>query len=59
MDFETRFEDVLTMVILQWIINPYGDIEETDVILQEELIGLSSNEKLVGKNPLKQSLYHQ
>ncbi|KAK2578105.1 hypothetical protein KPH14_011616 [Odynerus spinipes] len=28
-DFETRFEDVLTMEIPQWIINPYCDIEET------------------------------
>ncbi|KAF2905536.1 hypothetical protein ILUMI_00640 [Ignelater luminosus] len=45
-DFETRFEDILTMVIPQWIINPYGDIEETDVMLQEELIGISTNEEL-------------
>lgn len=45
-DFETRFEDILTLVIPQWIINPYGDIEETDVTLQEELIGISTNEEL-------------
>nr|CAH7755364.1 unnamed protein product [Callosobruchus chinensis] len=25
------------MVIPPWIINPYGDIEETNVIIQEEL----------------------
>ncbi|KAF2900188.1 hypothetical protein ILUMI_05983 [Ignelater luminosus] len=43
---ETRFEDILTMVIPQWIINPYGDIEEMDVILQEELIGINPNEEL-------------
>ncbi|CAH2005361.1 unnamed protein product [Acanthoscelides obtectus] len=36
-DFESRFEDILTMVIPPWIINPYGDIEETNVIIQEEL----------------------
>ncbi|KAK4875028.1 hypothetical protein RN001_011450 [Aquatica leii] len=36
-DFETRFEDILTMVIPTWIINPYGDIEETNVIIQEKL----------------------
>ncbi|CAH2001704.1 unnamed protein product [Acanthoscelides obtectus] len=36
-DFESRFEDILTMVIPLWIINPYGDIEETNVIIQEEL----------------------
>jgi hypothetical protein len=44
--FKTRFEDVLTMEIPQWIINPYGDIEELDVMLQEELIAISTNEEL-------------
>ncbi|GFT76169.1 hypothetical protein TNCV_914471 [Trichonephila clavipes] len=34
------------MVIPQRIINPYCDIEETDVVLQEELIGISTNEEL-------------
>ncbi|GFW65453.1 SCAN domain-containing protein 3 [Trichonephila clavipes] len=45
-DFEVRYKDILTMVIPQWIINPYGDIEETDVVLQEELIGINTNEEL-------------
>ncbi|CAH1982343.1 unnamed protein product [Acanthoscelides obtectus] len=45
-DFESRFEDILTMVIPPWIINPYGDIEETTVIIQEELTELSTNEEL-------------
>ncbi|CAH1965963.1 unnamed protein product [Acanthoscelides obtectus] len=45
-DFESRFEDILTMVIPPWIINPYGDIEETIVIIQEELTELSTNEEL-------------
>ncbi|CAH2002132.1 unnamed protein product [Acanthoscelides obtectus] len=44
-DFESRFEDILTMVIPPWIINPYGDIEETNVIIQEELTELSTNEE--------------
>ncbi|CAH2019979.1 unnamed protein product [Acanthoscelides obtectus] len=34
------------MVIPPWIINPYGDIEETNVIIQEELTELSINEEL-------------
>jgi hypothetical protein len=34
------------MEIPQWIINPYGDIEESDVVLQEELVGISTKEKL-------------
>lgn len=42
-DFEIRFEDVLTMEISKWIINPYGDIEETYVMLQEELIDRNNN----------------
>ncbi|CAH1970021.1 unnamed protein product, partial [Acanthoscelides obtectus] len=45
-DFESRFEDILTTVIPPWIINPYGDIEETNVIIQEELTELSTNEEL-------------
>ncbi|CAH1971661.1 unnamed protein product [Acanthoscelides obtectus] len=45
-DFESRFEDILTMVIPPWIINPYSDIEETNVIIQEELTELSTNEEL-------------
>jgi hypothetical protein len=34
------------MEIPQWFINPYSDIEESDVMLQEELIGISTNEEL-------------
>ncbi|CAH1986457.1 unnamed protein product [Acanthoscelides obtectus] len=45
-DFEYRFEDILTMVIPPWIINSNGDIEETNVIIQEELAELSTNEDL-------------
>lgn len=32
----TWFENVLTIKMLQWIINPYGDINEINVILQVE-----------------------
>ncbi|CAH2015931.1 unnamed protein product [Acanthoscelides obtectus] len=45
-DFESRFEDILTLVIPPWIINPYGDIEQTNVIIQEELTELSTKEEL-------------
>ncbi|CAH2011758.1 unnamed protein product [Acanthoscelides obtectus] len=45
-DFESRFEDILTMVIPPWIINPYDDIKETNVIIQEELTELSTNKEL-------------
>lgn len=45
-DFESRFDDILTMKIPPWIIDPYGEIEETNVILQEELTELSTDEEL-------------
>ncbi|XP_047145896.1 zinc finger BED domain-containing protein 5-like [Hydra vulgaris] len=55
-DFETRFEDVLIMVIPSWIINPYGWIEETNAIIKKELIALSTNEerKVQFKNGFQQ-----
>ncbi|CAH1966706.1 unnamed protein product [Acanthoscelides obtectus] len=34
------------MILDNWIVNPYGDIEETNVIIQEKLIELSTNEEL-------------
>lgn len=37
----------------QWIINPYGDNEETDIIVQEELIEISNNEDHNKYNPRK------
>lgn len=36
----------MTTVILQQIISPYGDIEESVVIFPEELIAVSTNEEL-------------
>lgn len=33
--YKTRFENELTTEISQWIINPYGEIEEAYIILQE------------------------
>lgn len=45
-DFKIRFKDILTIEIPQWIINPYSDIEESDIVLQEELIGINTNGEL-------------
>lgn len=44
------------MVIPQSIINPYGENEETSIILQEEQIGISTNEELMVKF---RNRYHQ
>ncbi|GBP32439.1 hypothetical protein EVAR_81246_1 [Eumeta japonica] len=42
-DFKTRFEDILTMDIPPWIINPFDETEVANVVLQEELLELSTN----------------
>ncbi|EZA56552.1 SCAN domain-containing protein [Ooceraea biroi] len=45
-DFNNRFEDILTMKIPAWILDPFSSTEETELQLQEELIELSTNEEL-------------
>lgn len=45
-DFKNRFEDILTMEIPPWIINPFDETEVANVVLQEELLELSTNEEL-------------
>ncbi|GBP52560.1 Protein FAM200B [Eumeta japonica] len=45
-DFKFRFEDILSMEIPPWIINPFDETVMENVILQEELLELSTNEEL-------------
>ncbi|GBP65634.1 SCAN domain-containing protein 3 [Eumeta japonica] len=45
-DFKFRFEDILTMEIPPWIINLFHETKVENVILQEELLELSTNEEL-------------
>ncbi|GBP82476.1 Zinc finger BED domain-containing protein 5 [Eumeta japonica] len=45
-DFKFRFEDILSMEIPPWIINPFDEMEVENVILQKELLELSTNEEL-------------
>ncbi|GBP03175.1 SCAN domain-containing protein 3 [Eumeta japonica] len=45
-DYKTRFEDMLAMDIPPWIINPFDETEVANVVLQEELLELSTNEEL-------------
>ncbi|CAG9794161.1 unnamed protein product [Diatraea saccharalis] len=45
-DDKNIFEDILMMEIPPWIINPFDETEVVDVVLQEELLELSSNEEL-------------
>ncbi|GBP51154.1 SCAN domain-containing protein 3 [Eumeta japonica] len=45
-DFKVKFEDILSMEIPPWIINPFDETEVENVILQEELLELSTNEEL-------------
>ncbi|GBP07525.1 SCAN domain-containing protein 3 [Eumeta japonica] len=41
-----RFENILSMEIPSWIINPFDEMEVKNVILQEELLELSIKEEL-------------
>ncbi|CAH1098941.1 unnamed protein product, partial [Psylliodes chrysocephalus] len=45
-NFKFRFEDIRSMEIPPWIINPFDKTEVENVILQEELLELSTNEEL-------------
>ncbi|GBP60950.1 hypothetical protein EVAR_51513_1 [Eumeta japonica] len=45
-DFKFRFEDILSMDIPPWIINPFDETEVDYVISQEELLELSTNKEL-------------
>ncbi|CAK1581449.1 unnamed protein product [Parnassius mnemosyne] len=45
-DFKNRLEDIVTMEISPWIITPFNELEEENVVLQEELLQLSTNAEL-------------
>ena len=45
-DMIVRFEDILSMQIPAWIVNPYCDVNLARPELQEELLDLASNEEL-------------
>ncbi|GBP03141.1 SCAN domain-containing protein 3 [Eumeta japonica] len=45
-DFKFRFEDILSTEIRLWIINPFDETEVENLILQEELLELSTYEEL-------------
>uniref|UniRef100_A0A5S6R4E1 HAT C-terminal dimerisation domain-containing protein n=1 Tax=Trichuris muris TaxID=70415 RepID=A0A5S6R4E1_TRIMR len=41
-----RFEDILSMAIPNWVINPYTNVEDEEISLQIELLDLQSNAEL-------------
>lgn len=45
-DFHNRFQDILTMKIPDWILDPFLNTEESELHLEEELIEISSNSEL-------------
>ncbi|KAE9523112.1 hypothetical protein AGLY_016499 [Aphis glycines] len=45
-DFSQRFDDILSLEIPQWVINPFVNIESAKLQYQEELIEISTNEML-------------
>jgi hypothetical protein len=46
-DFTNRFQDVLNMIIPDWVLEPFSDLQTAALSLQEELIELSTNEELI------------
>uniref|UniRef100_A0A5S6QML3 Uncharacterized protein n=1 Tax=Trichuris muris TaxID=70415 RepID=A0A5S6QML3_TRIMR len=45
-DFARRFEDILSMAIPDWVINPFTNVEDEETSLQIELLDLQSNAEL-------------
>ncbi|KFD64075.1 hypothetical protein M514_23785 [Trichuris suis] len=48
-DFASRFEDILSVAIPDWVINPFASIEDEEISLQLELLDLQSNAELKPK----------
>ncbi|KFD64605.1 hypothetical protein M514_23207 [Trichuris suis] len=48
-DFASRFEDILSVAIPVWVINPFASIEDEEISLQLELLDLQSNAELKPK----------
>ncbi|KFD61358.1 hypothetical protein M514_12069, partial [Trichuris suis] len=45
-EMHERYEDILTVTIPPWILDPYSNANEIETFLQEELIELQANEEL-------------
>ncbi|KFD44937.1 hypothetical protein M514_14186, partial [Trichuris suis] len=45
-DFTRRFQDILSMVISDWVISPLTNVDDEEISLQEELLELQSNVEL-------------
>ncbi|KRZ07816.1 Protein ZBED8 [Trichinella zimbabwensis] len=54
-DMQERFQDILTMKIPNWVIDPFSNIDEIEMELEEELIELQTNEEL---KPKFKNKYH-
>jgi hypothetical protein len=45
-DFTNRFQGVLNIIIPDWVLKPFSNLQTAELSLQEELIELSINEEL-------------
>uniref|UniRef100_A0A5S6QNP4 Uncharacterized protein n=1 Tax=Trichuris muris TaxID=70415 RepID=A0A5S6QNP4_TRIMR len=48
-DFIERFQDILSLEVPDWVINPFSAVENAGLQLQEELLELQANEELKSK----------
>jgi hypothetical protein len=44
-DFTNRFQDVLNMIISDWVLEPFSNLQTAELSLQEELTELSTNKE--------------
>jgi hypothetical protein len=45
-DFTNRFQYVFNMIIPDWVLKPFSNLQTAELSLQEDLIELSTNEEL-------------
>ncbi|KRX47860.1 Chromodomain Y-like protein [Trichinella murrelli] len=45
-DMQERFQDILKMKILNWVIDPFSNTDEIEMELEEELINLQTNKEI-------------
>jgi hypothetical protein len=45
-EFTNRFPNVLNIIIPDWVLEPFSNLQTAELSLQEELIELSTNEEL-------------
>ncbi|KHJ41542.1 hypothetical protein D918_08394 [Trichuris suis] len=54
-DFASRFEDILSVAIPDWVINSFASIEDEEISLQLELLDLQNLQNLISPEMSRKS----